>query len=63
MDYFGINSAEELPKIREVGESPVDATVVNPTFGVNVESNEELLAVTGSGELIVKDDETSKEEE
>jgi segregation and condensation protein B len=47
MDYFGINSPEELPKIREVlADQIVTPTVVNHTdFG-------EGLVVTDSGELV-----------
>ena len=59
MDYFGINSAEELPKIKEViPDQIVNPTLMNPSFE-NSET-EETLAVTDGGELIVNDD---KEEE
>ncbi|MET0299181.1 MAG: SMC-Scp complex subunit ScpB, partial [Flavitalea sp.] len=58
MDYFGINSAEDLPKLKEV----FDEAMVNPTVLDNIGRNEEggdqeapdaneLLAVTQSGEL------------
>lgn len=52
MDYFGINSAEELPKIKEVGELPVDPTIVNSSFGAEIKDEEETLIVTDGGELI-----------
>jgi segregation and condensation protein B len=49
MDYFGINSTEDLPKIREVlAEQLVQPTVVNHT---DFEQGETLV-VTDSGELI-----------
>jgi segregation and condensation protein B len=49
MDYFGINSPEELPKIREVlAVQPVEPTVIG-TAGF--EPNETLV-VTDDGELI-----------
>jgi len=52
MDYFGINSAEDLPKIREVlAEQLVQPTVVNHT---DFEQSE-ILAVADDGELIVAD--------
>ncbi|HEV7621885.1 MAG TPA: SMC-Scp complex subunit ScpB [Flavisolibacter sp.] len=49
MDYFGINSSEDLPKIREVlSDQVVQATIVNHT-----EFEEgEVLAVSDDGELI-----------
>ncbi len=49
MDYFGINSAEDLPKIREV----LSAQMVLPTevHAREVEQSE-LLAVSDGGELI-----------
>lgn len=49
MDYFGINSADDLPKIKEVlAEQLVQPTVVNQT---EVEQSESL-SVAGNGELI-----------
>ena len=33
MDYFGINSPSELPRINEVMEELVRATVINPSLG------------------------------
>ncbi|BAV04200.1 segregation and condensation protein B [Filimonas lacunae] len=69
MDYFGINSAEDLPKIKEVlAEQMVEATVVN---GITTSSEENIvheeeeavvvqseipLAVDSSGALIPVDD-------
>src|SRR5206468_3604919 len=49
MDYFGINSPEDLPKIKEVlADQIVEPTVIHHT---NFEESE-LLTVTGEGELI-----------
>jgi segregation and condensation protein B len=62
MDYFGINSADDLPKIKEV----LADQLVEPTIIKNTEllapKNEEtedavLLSVTEEGELIEKDNE------
>jgi segregation and condensation protein B len=61
MDYFGINSADELPKIKEVlADQMVEPTVMkdmkqaNETQGdqVGENDNEETMAVTERGELI-----------
>ncbi|MFT3702424.1 MAG: SMC-Scp complex subunit ScpB [Agriterribacter sp.] len=51
MDYFGINSAEDLPKIKEVlADQVVEPTLVNAShFEVEEESN---LIVAENGELI-----------
>ncbi len=61
MDYFGINSAEELPKLKEVLTEYVDPTVMNAALGYNKVAEEETLVVTDDGELIVNDD--NKEEQ
>lgn len=60
MDYFGINSAEELPKIKEVlAEQEVKPTVVlgeenssDPTAENQGEEEGNMLAVSENGELI-----------
>lgn len=53
MDYFGINSAEELPKIKEVmPDQVVEPTAMNPIFG-QTSKDETELSVTESGELII----------
>ena len=53
MDYFGINSAEDLPRINEV----LASQIVEPTL-VNAEHFEleegEVLAVSEEGELVAK---------
>jgi segregation and condensation protein B len=49
MDYFGINSPEDLPKIREVlADQIVEPTIVHHT---DFEQSE-VLAISDSGELI-----------
>jgi len=63
MDYFGINSADELPKIREVlADQIVEPTIVNPELQAAEEVVEVLeyedeevnaiLVVSENGELI-----------
>ena len=62
MDYFGINSAEELPRIKEVlADQLVEPTSMKDTKEVNEENTNETdgaeaLLVTDSGELIVNQD-------
>lgn len=62
MDYFGINSAEDLPKIKEViAEQLVEPTVIKDVQSENENSadeqldNAEALAVNDGGELVVND--------
>jgi segregation and condensation protein B len=63
MDYFGINSPDELPKIREVmGEGNIEPTVLrNTLFGETKSEDEEELSVTEEGELIRKEEEENEE--
>ena len=68
MDYFGINSAEDLPKIKEVlAEQVVKPTVIkenNPADEEPKKDNSEdeaLLSVTEDGELVDKADSSSEE--
>ena len=72
MDYFGINSAEDLPKIREV----LAEQLVMPTYIEQTEQPEQqtepsseapptessAFIVGENGELIVNDDESPEEE-
>ncbi len=59
MDYFGINSAEELPKIKEVlTDSLVEPTVIKDTLS----PDETAMAVTEGGELIENNDPDEAEE-
>src|SRR6266487_5267493 len=58
MDYFGINSADDLPKIKEVlSEQFVQPTIVNPEH-TNLENRKEepLLSVDSNGDLIMNPD-------
>ena len=69
MDYFGINSPEDLPKIKEVfAEQLVEPTMMRADIAesLNMEESleEPLLAVAIDGSLIpVVGEETSKREE
>ncbi len=68
MDYFGINSADELPKIKEVlAEQLVEPTIMKDTLlggEEKADSGEEVetLAVTDGGELIVNQEQGEGEE-
>ena len=57
MDYFGINSADELPRIKEVGELPVDPTIIAQTT-----ETVEVLAVSEEGALIIDKESPESEE-
>ncbi|MBS1575024.1 MAG: SMC-Scp complex subunit ScpB [Bacteroidetes bacterium] len=66
MDYFGINSAEDLPKIKEVlAEQLVVPTVIKDALPAQddedksqaTEDGDALLSVTENGELIEKSEE------
>lgn len=67
MDYFGINSSEELPKIKDVlADQLIEPTPVKDQLqgGDNKTEEEDLtaLAVTGSGQLIGNPDAAEEEE-
>jgi segregation and condensation protein B len=74
MDYFGINSPEDLPKIKEVlAEQIIEPTIVNETDFISEAVNTEApplipaedavnLAVTEEGELIENKDQAEGEE-
>lgn len=74
MDYFGINSPEELPKIKEVlADQLVEPTVIKNTEleqpkqegtdGSTEEGDEQvLLSVSEDGELVEKENEEEKGE-
>jgi len=67
MDYFGINSADELPKIREVmTDQGIEPTILKDTlFGKGAgegQDDDEVLAVTEEGELIKKENNEDGEE-
>ncbi len=74
MDYFGINSADDLPKIQEVlAEQLVEPTLMsNEAFAIPAALNIEIeatekdtdmsFAVTEDGELIINEDESDFED-
>lgn len=74
MDYFGINTAEDLPKIKEVlAEQIIEPTIVSEADFVSESANTESettepaaeptnLSVTESGELIENKDQGEGEE-
>jgi segregation and condensation protein B len=69
MDYFGLNSAEDLPKIREVlAEQIVEPTYIEQSLPIAETPIEEAPAensaftVGENGELIVNNDEHTEEE-
>ncbi|HVM86707.1 MAG TPA: SMC-Scp complex subunit ScpB [Puia sp.] len=66
MDYFGINSADELPKLKEVfSENLVEPTLINhtPELAVSAEISEEAsFIVSESGELIENNDDQDDSE-
>jgi len=55
MDYFGINTADELPKIKEViNEQAEPTSLKNTMFGDEPKPGDsELLSVAETGELII----------
>ena len=60
MDYFGINSSEDLPKIKEVfAEQFIQPTLINDADFKTAEAADETnLLVNKSGDLVgEKDDE------
>jgi segregation and condensation protein B len=68
MDYFGINSADDLPRIREVlAEQLVEPTVIKDTISQDEpkaegqEDEDVVLSVTEEGELVEKEEDGSKE--
>jgi len=69
MDYFGINSADELPKIKEVlADQLVEPTAIKDTVQPGEQKNEdsddqEPLAVSDDGELVVNNNTGEGEED
>jgi segregation and condensation protein B len=73
MDYFGINSPEDLPKIREVLAEVVEATIIRPedftdkpiadevAGGEHQEGDVSDLTVNEDGELTVRDEDEGEE--
>ncbi|MEO5947987.1 MAG: SMC-Scp complex subunit ScpB [Chitinophagaceae bacterium] len=68
MDYFGINSSEELPKIKEVlADQIIEPTVIKDISQPEEDNNEEndeaeALAVSDGGELIINNNEGQRGE-
>ncbi len=61
MDYFGINSSDELPRIKEVlAEQVVQPTIINPD-SAGSEERPEALSVSENGDLIINNDEQGEE--
>ena len=61
MDYFGLNSTDDLPKIKEVlAEQMVQPTIINPEHFTEEETPKEeaLLSVDSNGDLILHAEET-----
>ncbi|WP_037326807.1 SMC-Scp complex subunit ScpB [Asinibacterium sp. OR53] len=62
MDYFGINSADDLPRIKEVlAEQAVEGTVINPEdftdhHAAAIVADEHALTVNENGELVEKEE-------
>jgi len=55
MDYFGLNSTDDLPKIKEVlSEQLVEPTIINPDHSKTVDDEESLLSVDSNGYLVLK---------
>ena len=59
MDYFGINSADDLPKIREI----LAEQVILPTQVNQLEFEQGELAVTEAGEIVEAGEEREEERE
>lgn len=66
MDYFGINSSDDLPKIKEVlAEQLIEPTIINhaPAEVVEETTEEVTMTVTEEGELIQNENEAGDSEE
>ena len=65
MDYFGINSTDDLPKIKEVlAEQTIQGTLISDAINHHVESDvdeDTNLLVTDNGQLIVQAIDTNLE--
>jgi len=64
MDYFGINSSDDLPKIKEVmAEQIVQPTLINESDFKSVETSDDAnLSVNESGDLVDEDNNQSTSE-
>ena len=65
MDYFGINSTDDLPKIKEVlAQQAIQGTLIHDAINAHGEETEEsdtILAVADNGELILQTTDADKE--
>src|SRR5580700_7921481 len=62
MDYFGINSPEDLPKLKEVFADNLIPPTINSSRVEQTDKTENLLVVSETGELIENDDQKDKPE-
>lgn len=63
MDYFGINSTDDLPKIKEVlAEQLVEPTIVNPDHARTADDEESLFSVDSKGDLVIHISEEGNEQ-
>jgi len=54
MDYFGLNTTDDLPKIKEVlAEQLVEPTIINPDHSKTID-DESLFSVDSNGDLVLK---------
>jgi segregation and condensation protein B len=69
MDYFGINSADDLPKIKEIlADQLVEPTIIKDVIlggeekeEINPDTeNDEILSVTEEGELIMNNEQSDE---
>jgi segregation and condensation protein B len=58
MDYFGINTSEDLPKLKEIIAEQVEPTIIRPEVK-EPESNDDIenLSVAETGELVMNTEE------
>jgi len=55
MDYFGLNTTDDLPKIKEVlAKQLVEPTIINPDHSKTIDDDESLFSVDSNGDLVLK---------
>lgn len=59
MDYFGINTSEDLPKLKEIIAEQVEPTIMRSQEEKEQDNNEdvEILSVAETGELVMNSEE------
>jgi segregation and condensation protein B len=62
MDYFGINSPDDLPKLKEVFADNLIPPTINNSRVEQADKTQNLLVVSESGELIENNEEKDKPE-